>query len=152
MQLLTADQILHADDLPSEVVEVPEWGGLVRVRGLTGAERDQFEASVTRRRGTSVETNLENVRAKLCALCIVDASGNRLFSDEQIPALGRKSGAALSRVFAAAQRLSGMTPADVEELTKELKENPFADSSSGSPSSSDTPTPATSSEASLAAT
>ena len=42
---LNREAILAAEDLPRELVEVPEWGGAVYVRALTGAERDQFEAS-----------------------------------------------------------------------------------------------------------
>ncbi len=48
MGLLTKDDILGADDLATEDVEVPEWGGCVRVRALTGTERDAFEAAMFR--------------------------------------------------------------------------------------------------------
>lgn len=121
MDLLTREAILTADDLQVEVVEVPEWGGTVRVRGLTGAERDAFEASVidlasNGRRAPVM--NLVNLRAKLAARCIVDEQGIRLFSDADIAALGQKSAHALQRVFEAAQRLSGLTKEDVEELEK----------------------------------
>lgn len=37
-QYLTAQAILAADDIPTEDVEVPEWGGAVRMRGLTLGE------------------------------------------------------------------------------------------------------------------
>jgi hypothetical protein len=39
-EFLTIDQILAANDLPSEVVEVPEWGGKVKVQGLSRASYD----------------------------------------------------------------------------------------------------------------
>jgi hypothetical protein len=60
--------------------------------------------------------NLRNIRAKLVALTVVDEDGNRIFSDEDAEALGKKSAAALDRIFAVAQRLSGLRPEDVEEL------------------------------------
>jgi hypothetical protein len=44
-------------------VSVPEWGGEVVVRALTGAERDAFEQSTIEQRGKSVKTNLANIRA-----------------------------------------------------------------------------------------
>lgn len=115
---LTKDQILQANDLPFEDVEVPEWGGKVRVRALTGAERDAFEASIVVRKGNRAELNPVNMRAKLVALTIVDENGNRIFSDSDIEALGRKSASALDRVFQVAQRLSGLRPEDLEEMTK----------------------------------
>lgn len=118
--LLTRDQILAAEDLPSEIVAVPEWGGSVRVRGLTGAERDRFESSIVEFKGRKVQrVQLENFRARLVFLTVVDAEGKRLFtSKNDVARLGEKSAAALARVFNKAQELSGITPADIEELTK----------------------------------
>jgi len=51
-----------------------------------------------------------------------------LFTDADVKALGMKSAVALQRVFDVAQRLSGITSDDVDELAKELDENPFEDS------------------------
>ncbi|MGE5585722.1 MAG: hypothetical protein ACM309_09390 [Bacillota bacterium] len=116
MALLTKEAILQAQDLPTEDVEVREWGGTVRVRALTGAERDAFEQGVVETRGKSTRMNLRNIRAKLVALTVVDEDGKRVFTDEDAELLGRKSAAALNRVFEVAQRLSGLRPEDVEEL------------------------------------
>ena len=116
MALLSKEAILQAQDLPTELVPVPEWGGEILVRGLTGAERDAFEQSIVEQRGKSTRINLRNLRAKLVAMTVVDEQGNRLFSDDEAEALGRKSAAALNRVFEVAQRLSGLRPEDVEEL------------------------------------
>lgn len=115
---LTRTGILEASDLIFEDVAVPEWGGMVRVRGLTGAERDGFEASVVERQGKQTKLNMANIRARMVALTVVDADGKRLFSDADVAALGRKSGVALNRVFEVAQRLSGITEADMTELEK----------------------------------
>lgn len=120
MAYLSRDDILMASDLQEEDVDVPEWGGTVRVRGLSGAERDRFESSVVEMHGKKVVVKSENMRAKLVALCVVDESGGRVFSDRDVEALGQKSASALQRVFEAAQRLSGLTEADVEELEKNL--------------------------------
>lgn len=122
--ILTREQILEAQDLQKELVEVPEWGGAVYVRALTGTERDAFEQSMiemrTVRRGRREETvrelRLQNLRARLCAMTICDENGNRLFTDADIQLLGQKSASALNRVFEVAQRLSGLRDEDVEEL------------------------------------
>lgn len=118
MPLLTREQILGATDIITEVVPVPEWGGEVLVRSLSGAERDRFEASIVDVRGKRRSVNLLNVRARLVALAIVDESGQQVFRAGDVEALGAKSAAALSRVFDAAQRLSGLSDDDVEELKK----------------------------------
>ncbi len=116
MAFLSRDEILQAQDLPTEDVPVPEWGGVCRVRGLTGAERDAFEQSIVEQRGKDTRMNLRNIRAKLVAMCVVDEEGNRVFHDEDAELLGKKSAAALNRIFEVAQRLSGLRPEDVEEL------------------------------------
>lgn len=115
---LTRDQILSAPDLQTEDVEVGEWGGVVRVRGLTGAQRDAYEASIVKQVNGKPRMDMENMRAKLVALCIVDEAGNPLFTQADVEKLGQKSGAALQRVFEVAQRLSGLAPEAVEEALK----------------------------------
>jgi hypothetical protein len=122
--VMDRDAILKADDLVSEVVDVPEWGGKVRVRSLTGQERDAYEQSITRRRGTSIELNLVNARAKLIALTVVDDAGARVFADDDVVELGKKNATALNRVFEVAQRLSGLTEDDVKDLTATLGDGP----------------------------
>lgn len=128
---LTRDAILQATDLTFEDVAVPEWGGVVRVRGLTGTERDAFEASVVERQGKQSKLNMANIRARLVTLVVVDDDGKRLFSDADVAALGRKSGVALNRVFEVAQRLSGITEADMSELEKNSAGGQSEDSISG---------------------
>lgn len=138
-RLLTRAEILAAPDLPRELVSVPEWGGSVYVRTMTGAERDALETEMFQADGTDVGVSLDsylaNFRAKLVARCVVDEDGDRLFSDTDVVALGQKSAAALQRVVAVAQRLSAITPADVEALRKN-SDAPADASSSASPSPS----------------
>lgn len=118
---LTKDQILSADDLSTESVSVPEWGGDVLIRCLTGSERDSFEAALDSLKKSG--RPLHNIRARLAAMSIVDEQGNRLFSDAEIDALGKKSSSALNRVFEAATKLSRFS----EESVKELEKNSVGD-------------------------
>jgi hypothetical protein len=115
MGLLTRDAILSASDLTFEDVDVPEWGGTVRVRMLTGAERDLFESGTVVRRGKRVEMNLVNVRARLVALTAIDEGGQLLFTQADVEALAKKSAAGLNRVFEAARKLNGLTEEDTAE-------------------------------------
>ena len=116
--MLTREQILAAQDLPSEVVPVPEWGGDVRIRTLTTRERDRFEAATISVVDGKPQLNTENVRARLVALCAVDDTGARLFSDEDTDALGAKNASAVERLFSVAQRLNGFSKDDIEQLSK----------------------------------
>lgn len=117
---LSAEDILNADDLRPEPVDIPEWGGTVLVRGMSGTDRDRFEASMMNdnMNGVSKDKAMERYRARLAAACLVDAEGKRIFrSDAEVKRLGEKSGQALTRVVEVASRLSGMTASDVAELT-----------------------------------
>lgn len=113
--LLSKADILGADDLKRERVSVPEWGGDVFVRTLTGSERDALEASfVDDKRGKAAA--YQNLRARMCAWAICDESGASLFDESDVAALAKKSASALDRVFSVAQRLAGLTPDDVDEI------------------------------------
>jgi hypothetical protein len=118
MAILTRDQILAADDIKRETVPVPGWGGEVIVRGLTGKERDIYEASVMRIKGTDTQLVMANARAKLVALSVIDEAGQRIFDDADVAALGQKSAEALQRVYDVAARLSGLSKSDLDDLTK----------------------------------
>lgn len=117
MALLTRDQILAAPDLPTEDVDVPEWGGGVRVRAMDGAGRDSFDGWLGKCHKEG-NTSMEGIRANLVARCLVDESGNLLFSASDVEVLGRKSGAALDRVYAVATRLNRMRAVDVDDAAK----------------------------------
>ena len=119
--ILTRDEILKAQDIDYEVVEVPEWGGEVRVRAMTAAERDAFEASILRQTKSGVQVEMVNLRARLCAMTIVDEDGKRIFSDSDVAELGKKSAAALQRVFDVAMRLSKFGNEDIQNLAENLK-------------------------------
>ena len=124
VNMLTREQILDAQDLQTEVVEVPEWGGAVKVQGMTGRDRDAFEAEIIERKGKDFNVNMQNIRAKLVSLSLVNGDGQRVFTDKDVAALGKKSAVALDRIFTVAQELSGISKADVEELAKNLESVP----------------------------
>lgn len=122
MGLLNKDAILGQDDLVTKDVEVPEWGGEVRIRMLTGAERDEFESSMAKLgKDGKQELNLANLRARLVAKCAVNEDGTKMFQTRNdVAALGMKSSAAIARIYEACQELNGMTQADVDELVEDF--------------------------------
>lgn len=139
---LTRDQILAADDLPRETVAVPEWGGEVVVRALTGEERDAYEVETAQAMNAG---NAPNMRARLVALTAIDEAGNRLFNHAtHVQKLARKSGRALDRLFETAARLSGIGAAALETAKGNSAGARGDAPSSASPSPSDAG-PATSS-------
>lgn len=132
MTFLSAEQILAANDREHEDVDVPEWGGTVRVIGLSAADRDAYEAALaaTTKGDATAMARLQNFRAKLVVKALVDADGKRLFSDADAKELGTKSGKVIDRLFDVVRRLSGMG--------KDALEQGKADSESGQSGSSST--------------
>jgi hypothetical protein len=129
-RFLTREAILGASDIPTEVVNVPEWGGAVMVRGLNAREANRLGVAVTQQSQSNQTAAQEKFPIELVALAVVDEGGQRLFSDADIEALAQKSGAALMRVFVVAQRLSGLDTVSAEQLAKNSESGPSAASSS----------------------
>lgn len=127
---LTHDDILGAQDRPTEVVDVPEWGGTVTVRALSGAERDKYQSGFQTWRQNDkgilrvVAIDNTNAMARLVALSVVDAEGKRMFSDGEVTALGERSAKALERVSDVAMRLSGLELQSLEVAKEGLKATP----------------------------
>lgn len=120
LRILDRASILGSDDREIERVPVPEWGGFVFVRNLSGAERDQYEADSIRynRKGEPAGANLENARSRLLVMTICDQDGDLLFTPADLEALGRKNSRPLDRLFDVSCRLSGIGEAELEELAQ----------------------------------
>lgn len=113
MGVLSKDQIVSADDAGRELVAVPEWGGEVYVKVMSGTERDDFESWCAK---ASKRENFVNLRAKLLSLCLVSENGSRLFSDNEMQSLGNKSGVVIARLYVKAREVNAFDKKDVEEL------------------------------------
>lgn len=122
---LTRDQILAARKLPSEKITIPEWGGDVWVRVMSGSERDEYETQALR----DPDTRLQNMRAKLLVRCLTDEAGNLLFSPEDAAQLAQDSWLPLQRATDVAQRINKLSNAALEELKGNSKPSPGAEPS-----------------------
>lgn len=112
MKLLNKTAILDADDLKHEDVEVPQWGGSVRVRVMTGSERDEFRSAIASDEGGIPVGKFS--AALLVATCI-DEAGARLFTLEDMEALQEKSAASLDAPASVAMRINGLGGSAVAE-------------------------------------
>ncbi len=124
---LTATQILDADDLLSERVEVPEWGGYVIVRTMTGGEKDRFQMATLSQHKGQIVTDLKKMRhfrTRAVSLCAANDQGERVFTDAQVEKLAKKSAVALDRVYAVASRLNGLAEDSKRELEKNSEPSP----------------------------
>lgn len=130
---LNKDQILGADDLEIREEHVPEWGGTIRLKALSGTAVDAFQLSMIkiRKPGEDPVPNLENSKAKLLVHAIVDDNNEPLFTRTELDALGRKSSAVLQRLVDIVSDMSGLS----DDAAAELAGNSEAAQSGDSPSS-----------------
>jgi hypothetical protein len=127
MTLLSKSAILGAQDLKTEDVHVPAWGGTVRIRAMTGQERDEFRAATTPAEGETGIPVGKFSAALLVATC-VDETGVRLFSAADMSALQAKAAASLDAPAAVAVRLNGLYAGAVEAAEKNSESGQSADS------------------------
>lgn len=100
------DQILQANDIQKELVEVPEWGVTVEVRGMSGADRARIFDTVSKDGDVKAgELYVETVMATT----FDPETGARLFDESDRTALMEKSAQAIDRLSEVGLRLSGMT-------------------------------------------
>lgn len=126
---LTVGEILDVKDIPTHDEYVPEWKGWVHIVGLDGKEAARFSKRLMRIvNGKPIAQGMDNFMAKLLAETIRHPQTNeRMFTEEQIGALGEKSARVLKRLFEIAANLSGMSEEAKEEAEKN-SETPDADS------------------------
>ena len=102
---------------------------LARIAAELGVELIMEELGIPMQVDCSAETGhvsqqvvgrtlFENLRARLVALCLVDADGNRLFGDDEIDQLGEEPSSVLGQLFMVAQKLNGLAAAAVVQAEK----------------------------------
>lgn len=116
-----AQQILEANDLETDVMDVPEWGVKIELRSPNGDERSAIVSSfVDMETGTSKPRDLAVLYPTLIIACTYDPeTGERVF-DGADPAtralLNAKNGAVVERVAMRCMPLVGIDQAAVEEV------------------------------------
>jgi hypothetical protein len=109
---ITRDDLLAARPTPRPVT-IPELGGQVWIRPLSGLERDAFEEHQYQRRRAG---SAPNFRGGLVVRTLVTESGERVFADADEEIVGKLDGAVLDRITEAASKASGYTEKDVQAL------------------------------------
>ena len=114
---LTKEQILKANDLIIREVDVPEWGGSIRMRTLSGKDRDSFEEVIQKRKkGQMLE--LRGLKAMLLSLTVIEEDGCPMFSEGDLEKLNDKSSKVINDLFEVATKMNGIGEEAVEELRK----------------------------------
>lgn len=112
-------KIFAADDISSELVEVPQWGVSVLVKSLTAKARAMMIDNAMAN-NVNGQFNIQQILPDLVLQCTFDPeTGERVFFDTDRDAIMAKSAGPIELIANAAMRLSGMTDDAVAEAGKE---------------------------------
>jgi hypothetical protein len=121
---LTAAQIRDAVDLKEDIVEIPEWGGSVRLVQMTAAE------SLEMTKLMSVQAHADDGIFLMLVFSAKDAEGNRLFTIEDVLELKKKNFNVLNTLQRRAITLNRNGIEDKAVLKKDLSGTAIDDSPS----------------------
>jgi hypothetical protein len=110
---LTKEQILSAQDIKTTDVDVPEWGGVIRVRNLSALERRQLL-----RKSMEDELDEDQTEIAFFVKCIVDETGQPLFNADEIKAIANKSASAYTKIVSAVLNINALTTDAIEDIKK----------------------------------
>lgn len=109
---LTLDQIRSAEDRKIKEYPVPDWGGVLRLRPMSGGQREAIMNEVLRRvqrHAGDVDAITEGLSARLIAMTIVDEDGAPLLTEEAAQELvDTKRGDVIAALVAECQAVNGM--------------------------------------------
>lgn len=112
--MLTKEQILSTPTPKLTPIPVPEWGGEVCVKVMSGTERDAWEAVAFE----DGHVTKDQFRAKLLVQTLSDEDGNLLFTPADIAALNEQASPVLIRLGDIALEVNALNAKDVDKLTK----------------------------------
>lgn len=109
------DTILAAKDLASDVMEVPEWGVTIEVKGMSGKTRAKF-IELMYKNGIAGEEDQAKLGAAMVPFFpefVLDgardpATGYRVFEAADMEALVQKNGQVIERIALKVIELSGL--------------------------------------------
>lgn len=125
--------IIAAQDLNYQDVDVPEWGGIVRVCGLSITQREELsllmvDMSATMKAAAMSKdpdfsfqidnAKLASTKAQVVVWTACDGEGKRLFAQKDVDAVGLKSPTVIERLYDVAMELSGANELTGDAITK----------------------------------
>jgi hypothetical protein len=116
--ITSANEILAKDDFTYEEIDVPEWGGTLRLRSLSGAQRTIITARAQKNRATG-----DGLYEQLIIMSAVDEDGKLIFDEKQhLEMMKSRNSAVTKRIGEKVLEISGFTP-DANSDTESAEKN-----------------------------
>ncbi len=119
--LTNAQEIIAAEDFRFAEVDVPEWGGTVRIRSLSAKQRD----TLARKIKSDGEAEASEM---MVVMCVVDENGQRVFEFKDIERLKAKSTIPIARIVRALGELTTAYEKSAEKFEENFDATPGDDS------------------------
>ena len=120
--MATREEILAFQDVTIEKVHVAVWNIDMHVRSLSAAGKARWEQDAfvdDAKAGVKVSRErMATARERLVELAACNEDGSRIFQDGDAKRIGQKNGEAISVLYDAAAKLSGITKKDLDEIEK----------------------------------
>lgn len=119
------DRARLVNDIETEDVPLPQWGDgvVIRVKGMDGEHRADFQSAISRAREENEEGNqraFSEVELDLIILCSFDPDDDSpVFTSDDRTWLWTRSGAVINTLSSAAMRVSGLDTKAEERAGKD---------------------------------
>jgi hypothetical protein len=124
--VVSAEEFLTSPALERQKIDVPVpelgEGKVIPVWGMTPRERTEFDDRQARLSKVQRAKQKTEIRERILVECCRNDDGVKLFTFDQITALGQRRGDVVERLVNVALDLSGFTGQDLEALTKNSEE------------------------------
>lgn len=116
--MLTLDALVAAAAFRSEVATIEGLPAPARFRDISGVDRDAI-VRFFHEAGEDAQARNWEFKRLVIGYSLCDDAGKRLLADDQIePVLGGFGGLVIESMYEVAARVSGLTPASVEDAAK----------------------------------
>ena len=116
VHMLTAEEIWAAKDIEERTVDIPQWGGAVRIRTFSKKQADSMRKRATHQDRFTKQDVVDN--EMLEALLFVEGVVEPAFTLDDYDRLQEKSAVAVSLVLRAIMDASGLSQLAVSDATK----------------------------------
>jgi len=125
VRILSAAEVLAADDIEEKTLFVKQWNGAVKIRTLTQRQAGELRKRATRTNIVTKQQEIDN--EALEAMLFIEGVVEPKFTMADYGKLQEKSMAAMSFVLKEIMRASGLSDEAVSDATKSVEEEPDAE-------------------------
>jgi hypothetical protein len=115
------------EDRPTGEVEVPQWGGWVRIQAMSAKQRSMITGTMMAVDGVDVKVRADeigSVQLRTVAACLIEEDGSPTYQEHEYDSIGEKNAGAIETIYTALQELSGLGKDAIEDAEKNSETTP----------------------------